>query len=333
MAPVGGPSFGPLPFLEMPPRRRVISRASREGRAAQRRALGCLRDLSVRPGTAKRYFKAVHLFLHFLALHLYVFPCTYAELDTLLCHYLEFLWADGQPKLYAQDVLSGMSHYLPALRGHYKGAWRLLGSWAKAEMPQRAPPFPQEIVYALAHWAAQQGYADMALLLVLGFHTYARSGELFACRVTDLTLDPASCLGTWSLPTSKSAERLGTQEILTITDSWIGLAILAFVSRGPRRLLVSAVSAQKQRQRLAEGLRSLGLPSCFSWYSVRRGGATHDWQRRRPLSEVQVRGRWSSQRTARIYLDEGLAQLKTLELQPAHLRQLLARARRLRPGL
>ena len=50
------------------------------------------------------------------------------------------------------------------------------------------------------------------------------------------------------------------------------------------------------------GIQSLG----FRPYSLRRGGATYWFQRHQNLDRILLQGRWHTQKSARIYLNEGL---------------------------
>eukprot|EP00959_Pyramimonas_sp_CCMP1952_P028597 599779-Pyramimonas_sp.AAC.1 len=63
--------------------------------------------------------------------------------------YLEKLWAEGEPKSYANDLVAGLQHFAPRLRRRLNGSWRLLGAWAKAELPARAPPVPRAVAIGL----------------------------------------------------------------------------------------------------------------------------------------------------------------------------------------
>ena len=49
-------------------------------------------------------------------------------------------------------------------------------------------------------------------------------------------------------------------------------------------------------------------------YSIRRGGATHHFHLNGNMSATVVRGRWSSAKTARIYIEDGLASLAQVRL-------------------
>ena len=48
-------------------------------------------------------------------------------------------------------------------------------------------------------------------------------------------------------------------------------------------------------------------------YSLRRGGATHEYLASKNLERVMLRGRWSSIRTAKIYIEDGAAILAEMK--------------------
>ena len=66
------------------------------------------------------------------------------------------------------------------------------------------------------------------------------------------------------------------------------------------------------------GIRWLGLEdNGFLPYSVRRGGATAYFRATRSMEAALDRGRWSSARVARIYLNDGLAREVELRFSPS----------------
>ena len=97
--------------------------------------------------------------------------------------YIEELWHDGDPKSYAGDTLIGLGHFIPSVKPHLVASWRLHAAWGRSELPARAPPFT-----VAAQLAFEAGWPDTAVLFILGFHTFARSGELFAAKVGDFVL-------------------------------------------------------------------------------------------------------------------------------------------------
>lgn len=76
------------------------------------------------------------------------------------------------------------------------GSWRL-HAWGRADLPVTTPPFTPLILFALAQVAALRNWTDVSVLLILGFHTFARTGELFNAN-GDFVLGATS--GTWTFP-------------------------------------------------------------------------------------------------------------------------------------
>ena len=46
--------------------------------------------------------------------------------------------------------MSGLGHFIPAVKPHLLASWRLHSAWSRAELPCRAPPFTPLLAYALA---------------------------------------------------------------------------------------------------------------------------------------------------------------------------------------
>jgi hypothetical protein len=319
--------------LSMPRRNLVLAAATKAQRQQSRQQLGKLRDTTIRPKTFARYTEAVDRFLSFLSENYIPYPSTFIKLDEVLSEFIEHLWQAGEPKAWAGDALSGLSHFIPAVRKHIHGSWRLHSAWGKAELPARAPPLTLVLVYALAHYCRSKGWTDTLVLLLLGFHTYARTGELFSAKVGDFDIHPTTGMGVWRLPLSKSGQRQGSVESLTINDQWVGLLVYGFCRNKPPGDFLRVASPPQQRLRLNEALAALSFDWGFRWYSVRRGGATHDYRMTGNLPAIMLRGRWGDMKTARIYLTDGLARAQELRLTDALKQRLEHLAKQVRPGL
>ena len=71
-------------------------------------------------------------------------------------------------------------------------------------------------------------------------------------------------------------------------------------------------------------LEAVGLAELsFRPYSLRRGGATRWFSKHGSLDRVIVLGRWQAQRTARIYINEGLGVLAEMAVPKATLKAFL----------
>ena len=54
----------------------------------------------------------------------------------------------------------------------------------------------------------------------------------------------------------------------------------------------------------------------FKPYSIRRGGATLHYKLNGNITATVLRGRWLSMRAARIYIEDGMAMLARMSLEP-----------------
>eukprot|EP00438_Fugacium_kawagutii_P029860 Skav235139 [mRNA] locus=scaffold321:416835:420018:- [translate_table: standard] len=198
------------------------------------------------------------------------YPTSNPALDAAVCTFIEELWGNGDPRGWAGDLLSGLGHLIPSVKGHLAGGWRLHAAWGRAELPLRALPFTPKLVYALAQSAFEHSWRDTGVLLVLGFYRYPRSGELFQARKADFIFDHRGH-GVWSLPLRKSGQRIGARESLVLDDSWIGGLLRAYMAPLQAGDTLSRVSPATQRFRLKTLLQELQITGNFRWYSCRRG--------------------------------------------------------------
>ena len=108
--------------------------------------------------------------------------------------------------------------------------------------------------------------------------------------------------------------------MVTITDPLVSRCLTeAAAQLQPQQLLLQR-SNESFRMFFREALSILQLqPDLFRPYSIRRGGATHFYMTTGSLEQLLLRGRWSDIRTARIYIQDGVAALTHLSLSPTTL--------------
>ena len=164
------------------PKRKILEASGASDRAKMRRELGTLKDLTVQPGTRRRYDRASEAFFSFLQSERIELPTRKDKLDPLVCEYLEHLWSTGAGRAQANDTVAALQNLQPNLRGHLQGAWRLLKTWAINEIPNRAPPIPEQVMQAMAGWAFFHGHYTFGVSLVIGFYSMLRSGEVMGLR-------------------------------------------------------------------------------------------------------------------------------------------------------
>ena len=137
------------------------------------------------------------------------------------------------------SALGGLGPFIPPVKPRFITSWRLHAAWSRSELP-------------------------------------ARSGELFLAKVGDFVL--AKGIGAWTLRLSKSGQRQGASDSLTISDKFVGMAVTNFCKKKSPGHNLSAVSPGLQRKRLNDLLGKLHVDAGYRWYSLRRGGATHEFQ-------------------------------------------------------
>ena len=290
-----------------------------EGRSQQerqkvRKQMGSLKSLTIQPRTRARYDKAKDRFYQFLTDNKLHIPKQKHLMDGILCEYLEHLWSTGEGRGLASDTLASLQDASPGLRGSIPGAWRLLKTWHVHEIPNRAPPFPERIVQSLAGYFLFHGEPSMALSILVGFYGMLRTGEVLGIRCKDVTVDDKGSTAIIALGFTKGGKRTGAAESITIhvTDVVHRLKYWK-AARKPGTMLTPP--AHTWRKQFSSALESLGLDRWeFRPYSLRRGGATFWFSRHGSLDRILIQGRWMAAKTARTYLNEGLAVLTELDI-------------------
>eukprot|EP00438_Fugacium_kawagutii_P033040 Skav233495 [mRNA] locus=scaffold5081:59211:60287:+ [translate_table: standard] len=298
------------------PRKRVLEALEANDRATQRRRLGTLRDLTVQPATKRRYTLATQAFYSFLKDEGLELPTSKPKLDELVCDYLEHLWSTGAGRGQANDTVAGLQDLQPNLRHHLPGSWRLLKTWAVNEVPCRAPPLPDHVVKAMAGWAFFKGHFSFGVSLLVGFYTMLRTGEIVALKTGDILATPQDRQVLISLGMTKGGKRHGAAESVVLGYQPAVSLVKAWKAHQGQRVFLTS-SPSSWRALFNECISALGIEAHqFRPYSLRRGGATFWFQKHQSFDRILVQGRWHTQRSARIYLNEGLAMLASMALPP-----------------
>ncbi len=279
---------------------KVLTKATREERKQARRGIS-LHELP--KTTVNRYNKALLGFFKWLhQSDCVIEDC--CDLDLAVSQFIVFLWEDGETVGLAGDTLSGLEYHIRFLKSKLKGGWKLITTWRKRELPNRAPPPPFSVCLALAGMAMSIDDLGFCCGILVGFHCFLRSMELFTLRASDIVLGEHK--GVVQLASTKK----GQLDIVVIYDPFVlKICKLRVAQLSPHELLCGH-DPRTMRTMFHQFMRILSLQDGgYKWYSLRRGGATRHFQAVGNLDSTLYRGRWESSRTARIYLAEGLAAL------------------------
>ena len=291
-------------------------RSIRKGRtSAERRTVRkgvSLRGAGISSQTEQRYNSALALVLPFLET-----AGGLDQLDHITEEWIEYEWHKGTSFGSIGDALCGLHYFWPQVKGHLRGSWKLYKNWRRLEIPQRAPPMPRNVALALVSLFLEWELPRLAFLIALGFHAYLRTGELLRLQGGDILCTPEQ--GVVTIKASKTGLRFNIDESVAITDP--ALHRLWELCHLPRAIkahqFVWPHAAQTFRKFFHEATAFLGLTDLkLQPYSIRRGGATYDFQCQKQLNAILLRGRWRALGVARLYLEDGQAQLTQLRMSP-----------------
>jgi len=251
------------------------------------------------------------------------------DLDDQVGDWIEDQFKQGAPINTVADALSGLHFYVPSTRKRLPLSWRLFGTWRKKETPSRAPPIPEDLLWAMVSFAVQHQLFVFGCLLALGFHCFLRTGELLAIRPCDLLLRHGK--GIVNLPASKGGTRHNVRESVTIDDPVV-VTLLEELVHAKReahlfRVPIWNLSGTRFRDTFAQVVAFFKVEHLrFRPYSLRRGGATAFFSQFGLMEKTLLRGRWASVSVARLYLCDALAQLPSLVATP-HTQRLVSQYR------
>eukprot|EP00438_Fugacium_kawagutii_P035649 Skav208365 [mRNA] locus=scaffold1964:532332:533249:- [translate_table: standard] len=281
----------------------------RKKRKKKRQGLS-LEDRGITLQTRSRFFHAVRKVVPLL-------ERSQADEDEVIALWIEDQYAEGEGITHVGDCLSGLHQYCPELRGRLSKSWRLFKLWRRIEKPAQAPPFPQAFTEAMIGRSIELQDLDMAVCLALGFFGMLRTGELMLLLPIHILMGTVDAIV--QLGATKSGLRRHQDENVIIEHGPTCVLLEEWLQhRHSESTMFSPVfqaGAQAFRKRFQRLLLFFKLPMSFRPYSLRRGGATADFRSHGQMERTLIRGRWGSTQNARIYIQEGLSVLVSIQLR------------------
>lgn len=299
---------------------KVLEARSKEGRKRVRKQLGTLKSLTVQPVTQQRYKQAFDNFFDYLRREKISLPKQRDLLDPIVSDFFEYLWSQGEGRALASNTLAALQDFDPKLKHQLPGSWRLMKAWSTNEIPCRAPPITEQVLKAMVGWAFLREEYNFGISLLVGFYGLLRTGELLALQAWQIHMIGPLSPAVLNLGLTKSGKRAGAAESVTLND----VAVLPYLwcwkqKSTPYQFLTA--KPHKWREMFTLCLSELKLTEWgFRPYSLRRGGATVFFTKCGSLDRVLLLGRWTAAKTARIYLNSGLAMLADLKISNVLLR-------------
>ena len=256
-------------------------------------------------------------------------------LDGQIQHFIETLWQDGESISLAGDIISSVQYFQPSCKGHLQGSWKLLRTWQRHELPSRAPPLTWHILLVVLGYF-QSRHPQVALALHLAFRALLRTGELLALESKDMVLSPTTGTAVLYLGLTKTGARNPAANSVSFKDFDLIHRLHTWKSALQHTVPLIPWSATYFRTMFATALRECHLSTYqFKPYSLRRGGATDLWLSCQNYSLVAHTGRWSSERTLKVYIQESMSLLTSFHFRATprqrYLQQLYLASGRVEP--
>ena len=311
--------------LAKPPRRprAVKNEANKVLRKEARRKLGTLARNLVLPPTLRRYEVCCTIFFRWLVAAMVRLPAGADGMDEVLCQYVEQSWQEGDSQSTVRFTLAGMEFFVRGVRGRLNGAWALMKAWKLKELPSRAPPLIELHLHAIAGWLLQAGEMRLAIACYFAYHSIVRMAEMFTLTNANVSFGDDGEWASCHLGITKGSARRGTTDTAYVDVPWLTTALRLLTKMGQSGDLLFGTSAPRFRKRFGQAIAALGLESKgLAAYSLKRGGATSMFRACGQYDKVCERGHWGNVRTARIYINDGLAMLAQMESTAAELERL-----------
>ena len=155
----------------------------------------------------------------------------------------------------------------------------------------------------------EQQECELAVLALLAHHCILRTCELLTLRTSDCSVVANGVL--LLLRDTKVGQRIGIHQEVAVKDRWLLPRLRWLLAVRPPGSLLLPCTPAAFRKKWALARKRCDLLAAFSPYSVRRGGATSQFQISGSFAKVAERGRWTAEKTVRGYINKALADLAT----------------------
>jgi len=236
-----------------------------------------------------------------------------------LAAYLTELFNSGSGGVsLARHTFFGLLALAPHLKMRLHLSFRCLRAWIRLRPSVSWPPMPWPIALAIAAHLASIGKLREGVAVIVSAHCWLRVGEVVSLRhenfasADDVRLGSVLPFSVLTVHDTKT-RRFDSVEVTRADVS----ALLLWMQDGPGTRLFPFTKSHLERS-LHEACEALGLSACgYVWHSLRHGGATDACLAHMPFFDIMLRGRWQSERSARLYCQTGRALLLQRTLPPS----------------
>lgn len=271
---------------------------------------------AVTPATLKRYRSHVVKFLTWCDDHKED-ANTDEELDDLLLDYIHELYEEGAGKTSASMTLYGILMLVPNLKGKVPKSTQAVKGWHKQVPGRTYPPLTWELAVTIATQLSRAGAFRAAVGVVLAFDCFLRISELCNLLREDVADSSDGRIGSehvgmiLRLRTTKT----GKNQWVTVLDPSVKQLLRMLLRDTKKGQPLFPYTTAQFRRYFKASCADLTLSSLYVPHSLRHGGATRyrhvlHWT----VEDILERGRWASTKSARRYIQSGVALLLAMEV-------------------
>ena len=275
-----------------------------------------LLEVSLAPNTLTLYKGAVLRFLNWCNNH-HFDATNFHDLDMLLTDYFHSMYEenDGKGKGEASKCLYGLMRFLPIVKNNLPTAELSLKGWLKSQGSISYPPLSWSLTVCIAFKMLLAREVKAGIGVLLAFHCLLRIGELTSLRRSDVALsnDPRLGIKFNNMALRLRQTKTGSNQWVEIIDKDVQVLVKVLLRQTAHDDLLILMTSMHFRSLFKETCDSLGLSSKYVPHSLRHGGATLYHLQGFSIDDVLLRGRWSSTKSARRYIQAGRAMLLSMQ--------------------
>ena len=272
-------------------------------RAAKHGMPSHLRFAGLQPRTIRAYRAALERFTAFTK-HERLPLRTKSHLDFAIGEYLNTLYQEGDSLAQGGHFLSGLKRFRPELRFHLPSSSQYFRNWQRIHRPERAVPISWQLLQALAAICLELDRPAVALMLYVGFFCFLRTAEMLSLQCHHLVLHDRKPQLAIIVPFAKTSN--GNPQVLTFQDALVHRLAHSVLQTLPKDAYLWAPSWGSFRKFWSDLLAILSFSSeDYTPYGIRRGGATWHFLETASMDMTLHKGRWTTSKVARQYIDSG----------------------------
>ena len=251
------------------------------------------------------------------------------RVNDVLAQFVQYCWDSGIALWRAKHAVLACQLRWRHLKGRLYRPWDALKSWEVQKGKQSRRPIPLEllhalVVFALASSLEDPGLADLyvpcGILSWVAFHALLRPAELVALTVADIMFQDDG-LGTLivviALRNPKNRRAMGSSQFALVRHSGVAHWLRWFIQGLPRSTRLWPSSYANFNNTFKAILARMGLQDLhLTAGSLRPGGTTYLFISGHPVGEIKYQGRWRSETSLAIYVQEAMSYLVWLHIPP-----------------